>query len=61
MMGVAGIQGDQRTTMPDLSEQQRLEGLYEKLRLKLLDLSKKKPDAELQPRRPVAAVSAGRR
>jgi hypothetical protein len=27
--------------MPDLIEQQRLEGLYEKLRLKLLDLSKK--------------------
>jgi hypothetical protein len=27
--------------MSDLSEQQRLEGLYEKLRLKLLDLSKK--------------------
>ena len=27
--------------MPDLIEQQRLESLYEKLRLKLLDLSKK--------------------
>ena len=27
--------------MPDLIEQRRLEGLYEKLRLKLLDLSKK--------------------
>ena len=27
--------------MPDMIEQQRLEGLYEKLRLKLLDLSKK--------------------
>ena len=27
--------------MPDLIEQQRLEGLYEKMRLKLLDLSKK--------------------
>ena len=27
--------------MHDLIEQQRLEGLYEKLRLKLLDLSKK--------------------
>jgi hypothetical protein len=27
--------------MPDVIEQQRLEGLYEKLRLKLLDLSKK--------------------
>jgi hypothetical protein len=27
--------------MPDMIEQQRLEGLYEKLRLKLLDLPKK--------------------
>lgn len=27
--------------MHDLIEQQRLEGLYEKLRLRLLDLSKK--------------------